>query len=85
MAAKIMSPAPKDGGREYVELQGGLVERALGTGHYLIPMELCSVDGEGGTIRASVDEDTVKNSPFADSALDVSHAHASQVREYYGV
>jgi hypothetical protein len=25
----------------------------------------------------------VKNSPYLDSALDLSHAHASGVRDYY--
>ncbi len=70
---------------EYVETKGGLLERALGTGHYLIPMELCTVDGDGENIRTSVDGDTVKNSPFADAALDVTPSYASQVREYYGV
>ena len=72
-------------GREYVEVQGGLVERALGTGYYLLPKELCTVDGDQETIRASVDGDTVKNSPYLDSALDLSSDHASGVREYYGL
>jgi hypothetical protein len=70
---------------EYVETKGGLLERALGTGHYLIPMELCTVDGDGENIRTSVDGDTVKNSPFADAALDVTPSHAARVREYYGL
>src|SRR5918998_4212674 len=61
-----------DDGREYVEVRGGLLERALGTGYYLLPMELCTVDPDGEQIRASVDAETVKSSPFADSALDVS-------------
>ena len=69
---------------EYVEVKGGLVERALGSGHYLVPVELCEVDSDGENIRASVvDGDTVKNSPFADAALDVTPSYASQVREYY--
>ncbi len=72
-------------GREYVEVKGGLLERALGTGHYLIPMELCTVDDDGGNIRTSVDGDTVKNSPFADAALDVTPSHAARVREYSGL
>jgi hypothetical protein len=72
-------------GREYVEVQGGLVERALGTGYYLLPTELCTVDEEQGTIRASVDANTVKNSPYLDSALALSSDHASGVREYYGL
>ena len=59
-------------GREYVE-------RALGTGYYLLPTELCKVDGDRETIRASVDGDAVKNSPY----LDLSSDHASGVREYY--
>ncbi len=71
-------------GREYVEVKGGLLERALGTGHYLIPMELCTDDDERN-IRTSVDGDTVKNSPFADAALDVTPSHAARVREYYGL
>jgi hypothetical protein len=75
----------EENGHEYVEVKGGLMERALGTGHYLIPMELCTIDGDGENVRASVDEDTIKNSPFADSALDVSRAFATQVREYYGL
>ena len=70
---------------EYIETKGGLLERALGTGHYLIPAELCTVDDDGGNIRTSVDADTVKNSPFADAALDVTPSYASQVREYYGL
>ncbi len=36
-------------GREYIEVQGGLVERALGTGYYLLPVELCTVDDERDT------------------------------------
>jgi hypothetical protein len=48
-------------------------------------MELCTIDGDGENVRASVDEDTIKNSPFADSVLDVSRAFATQVREYYGL
>jgi hypothetical protein len=72
-------------GREYVEVQGGLVERALGTGYYLLPMELCTVDEEQETIRATVDGNTVKNSPHLDSALALSSDHASGVREYYGL
>jgi hypothetical protein len=61
------------------------VERALGTGLYLLPMEICTVVEGEETIRASVDEDTVKNSPYLDSALDLSQAHISGVREYYGL
>ena len=72
-------------GREYVEVGGGLVERALGTGYYLLPMELCMVDEEQETIRASVDGETVKSSPHLDSALALSSDHASGVREYYGL
>lgn len=72
-------------GREYVEVQGGLVERALGTGYYLLPVELCTVDDEGDTIRTSVDGDTVKNSPYLDSALSLSADHVSGVRDYYGL
>src|ERR671916_1301015 len=74
-----------DDGREYVEVRGGLLERALGTGYYLLPMELCTVDEEQETIRASVDGETVKNSPHLDSALALSSDHASGVREYYGL
>ena len=69
-------------GREYVEVRGGIVERALGTGYYLLPMELCTVDEEQGTLRASVGGETVKNSPHPDSALALSSDHASGVREY---
>ena len=72
-------------GREYVEVQGGLVERALGTGYYLLPTELCTVDEKQGTIHASVDGNAVKNSPYLDSALALSSDHASGVREYYGL
>ena len=72
-------------GREYVEVQGGLVERALGTGYYLLPTELCTVDGGREIIRASVDGNTVKNSPYLDSALDLSSDHAAGIREYYGL
>jgi hypothetical protein len=68
---------------EYLEVKGGLVERFLGTGYYLLPMELCTVDHERGTVRTSVDEDTVKNSPYLDSSLDLSQHHASGVRDYY--
>ena len=71
--------------REYVEVKGGLVEQAPGTGYYLLPMELCAVDEGEETIRASVDEDTVKNSPYLDSALALSPEHASGVRDYYGL
>ena len=37
------------------------------------------------TVRTSVDEDTVKNSPYLDTALDLSQRHATGVREYYGL
>ena len=72
-------------GREYVEVQGGLVEQALGTGYYLLPTELCTVNGEQEIIRAPVDGNTVKNSPYLDSALNLSADHASGVRDYYGL
>ena len=50
------------------------------------PRELCTVDEGQETVRASVDEDTVKNSPYLDSALDLSsRSHASGVRGYYGL
>jgi hypothetical protein len=72
-------------GREYLGVQGGIVERALGTGYYLLPMEICTVDEEQETVRASVDGGSVKNSPHLDSALALSSDHASGVREYYGL
>ena len=72
-------------GREYVEVRGGLVERALGTGYHLLPVELCTVDEQQETIRASVDGEKVKNSPRLDSALALSSDHAAGVREYYGL
>lgn len=70
---------------EYVEVKGGLVQRFLGTGYYIVPMELCTVDEDQETLRTSVDEDTIKNSPYLDSALDLSRSHAAGVREYYGL
>ncbi len=70
---------------EYVEVKGGLVERALGTGYYLLPLELCTVDHDRRTIQSSMDEATIKDSPYLDSALVLSSAHASGVREYYGL
>ena len=77
--------ADEDDQSEYVEVKAGVVQRFLGTGYYLIPGELCEVDNDQKTVRASVDEDTVKNSPYLDSALDLSREHASGVREYYGL
>ena len=70
---------------EYVEVKGGMVQWFLGTGYYLIPSELCEVDNDQNTVRTSVDEDTVKNSPYLNSALDLSKSHALGVREYYGL
>ena len=70
---------------EFIEVKGGMVQRFLGTGYYLIPMELCTVEEGQETVRTSVDEDTVKNSPYLDSALDLSQRHATGVREYYGL
>jgi hypothetical protein len=61
------------------------VDRFLGSGYYILPMELCTVDEGQGTVRASVEEDTVKNSPYLDSSLDLSRGHASEVRDYYGL
>ena len=61
------------------------MQRFLGTGYYILPRELCTVDDGQETVRASVDEDTVKNSPYLDSALDLSRSHATGVREYYGL
>ena len=61
------------------------MERALGHGYYILPRELCTVDDGEETVRASVDEDTVKNSPYLDSALELSKSHATGVREYYGL
>lgn len=63
-------------------MEGGLVERALGTGYYLLPAELCTVDEDLEIIRASVDGDTVLNFPYLDSALNLSSDHASGIREY---
>ena len=77
--------ADEDDRWEYVEVKGGVVRRMLGTGYYLIPMEFCTVDNDQETVRTSVEEATVKNSPYLDSALDLSHAHASGVRDYYGL
>ena len=48
-------------------------------------MELCTVEEGQETVRTSVDEETVKNSPYLDSALDLSQRHATGVREYYGL
>ena len=59
---------------EYFEVKGGLMERFLGHGYYILPRELCTVD-----------EDTVKNSPYLDIALDLSRSLATGVREYYGL
>jgi hypothetical protein len=58
----------------------------MGAGHRLLPpsLELCTLDEGEETIRTSVDKDTVKNSPYLDSTLDLSQAHTSGVREYYG-
>jgi hypothetical protein len=70
---------------EYFEVKGGLVERFLGSGYYILPTELCTVDDGQETVRASVDENTVKNAPYLDSSLDLSRAHASEVRDYYGL
>ena len=61
------------------------MERALGHGYYILPRELCTVDDGEETVRASVDEDTVQNSPYLDSALDLSKSHATRVREHYGL
>ena len=61
------------------------MQRFFGTGYYILPRELCTVDDGQETVRASVDEDTVKNSPYLDSALDLSRSHATGVREYYGL
>lgn len=63
-------------------MEGELVERALGTGYYLLPAELCTVDKDLEIIRASVDGDTVLNSPYLDSALNLSSDHASGIRDY---
>ncbi len=75
----------EDNQSEYVEVKGGLVERFLGHGYYILPMELCTVDEGQQTIRASVDEDTVKHSPYLDSSLDLDRSHATGVRKYYGL
>jgi hypothetical protein len=75
----------EDSQREYVEVKGRLVDRFLGSGYYILPMELCTVDEGQGTVLASVEEDTVKNSPYLDSSLDLSRGHASEVRDYYGL
>ena len=72
-------------GREYVEVPSAGSSSALGTGYYLLPTELCTMDEEQGKIHASVDANTVKNSPYLDSALALSSDHASGVREYYGL
>jgi hypothetical protein len=70
---------------EYVEVKGGLLQRALGTGYYLLPMGLCTVNHERKTLQASVDKATVEDSPYLDSALEVTRDHALGVRSYYGL
>ncbi len=72
---------------EYIEVKGPLVGRLLGTADsYLLPMEICAVDDDERTVRASADKDTVSNGPALDAAARVvSREGVSVVRDYYGL
>jgi hypothetical protein len=41
------------------------------------------MDGEREVVRASVDGDKVKNSPYLDSDLNLSAGHAAGVHDLY--
>jgi hypothetical protein len=76
----------EDNQREYVEVKGGLLGRALGTGSFLVPMELCTVDDDERIIRVSADKEKVKDSPPLDSAAEVvTRGHESIIRRHYGL
>ena len=76
----------KDNGRELVEVERGLLGRALGTGAILIPMEICTVDNDERIIRVSADKDALKHSPALDAAADVvTRGHEAVVRARFGL
>jgi hypothetical protein len=75
-----------DNQRELVEVERGLLGRALGTGAFLIPMEICTVDDDDRTIRVSADKDMLKHSPPLDAAAEVvTRGHETVVRAHFGL
>ncbi len=72
---------------EYIEVKGPLVGRLLGTADsYLLPMEICTVDDDERTVRASAEKETVRNGPALDAAARaVARENVSVVRDYYGL
>jgi hypothetical protein len=77
----------EDSQTEYIEVKGPLVGRLLGTADsYLLPMEICTVDDDERTVRASADKETVSNGPALDAAARVvSHRSVSVIRDHYGL
>jgi hypothetical protein len=76
----------EDNQREYLEVKGGLLGRALGTGSFLVPMELCTVNDDERIIRVSADKEKVKVSPPLDAAAEVvTREHESIIRGHYGL
>lgn len=68
---------------EYLAVRRGLAGLIPGTGSSIIPMEVCAVDNTSRTIRASIHQDTVKNSPSLSTSQEMTPEYEGQVRSYY--
>jgi hypothetical protein len=68
---------------EYVAVRRGLAGLIPSTGLSIIPMDVCAVDNIRRTIRASVHQDTVKNSLSLSTNQEMTPEDEGQVRSCY--
>ncbi len=69
----------------YLAVSMGPIGVIPGTGSKLVPLDICTVDGDRETVKVFADKDAVKESPSVDVSTTPSSEQASRVRRYYEV